>query len=423
MKKIAFVVVRYGEEINGGAEYHCKMLAERLVDYYQVTVLTTCVKNYATGENEYPEGEETINGVLVHRFKAEPTLNRSELLDSTQKARKASKLRKNLYKLRILAPIAYFLPVWTYREKWELDEFTGSPLYSPSLVNFIKEHKDDYEVFIPITIDHPAVLFTALHVPEKTIVIPTMHYLRSTFRSVMTKVFTKVAYIAFNTHAEEKLAQRTFGLHMSPHGIVSVGYELSSPANWEDTASKYQLPAEYLLYVGRIDRYKLNKIFQYFVEYKQTHKESKLKFVVVGGLFCEPYEHPDILYTGFVDEHEKRTIIEHAKIVINPSKYESLSLILLETMALQKPMLVNGHCNVMKEHCKKSKNAAIAYYNRKDFIKKLHLIDSSEIFRKTMGEKGAKYIKENYNWDLIMQRLRNSIEFVSTQNHSNSIKK
>lgn len=67
-EKIAFVVVRYGKDINGGAEYHCRMLAERLVNDYDVEVLTTCVKNYVTGENEYPEGKETLNGVLVRRF-------------------------------------------------------------------------------------------------------------------------------------------------------------------------------------------------------------------------------------------------------------------------------------------------------------------------------------------------------------------
>mgnify|MGYP003364072704 CR=1 FL=1 len=423
MNKIAFVVVRYGKDINGGAEYHCKMLAERLVNNYQVEVLTTCVKDYTTGKNVYPEGVETINNVLVRRFKAEPTIDRNTLLQSTRKARKASKLRKFLYKFHILAPISFFFPVWTYREKWEVDEFIGSPLYSSSLIAFIKEHQDDYNVFIPITIDHPAVIFTALHVPRKTIVIPTMHYLRSSFRSVMTKVFTKVAYIAFNTHAEEKLAQRIFGFHMSSHGIVSVGYELATPADWKNTSSKYQLPPEYLLYVGRIDRYKLNKIFDYFATYKQIHKESQLKFVVVGGLFCEPYEHPDILYTGFVDDHEKRSIIEHAKIVINPSKYESLSLILLETMALKKPILVNAHCNVMKEHCKKSNHAALTYHGKRDFIKKLHLINSSEILRTKMGEKGAIYIKNNYNWELIIQRLKNSIEYVSSQSSHDNIEK
>ena len=52
-ENIAFVVVRYGLNINGGAEYHCRMLAERLTNDYNVEVLTTCVDNYRTGENLY----------------------------------------------------------------------------------------------------------------------------------------------------------------------------------------------------------------------------------------------------------------------------------------------------------------------------------------------------------------------------------
>lgn len=48
------------------------MLAERLVNDYDVEVLTTCVKNYVTGDNEYPEGEEILNGVLVRRFYSDP---------------------------------------------------------------------------------------------------------------------------------------------------------------------------------------------------------------------------------------------------------------------------------------------------------------------------------------------------------------
>ena len=56
-----------------------------------------------------------------------------------------------------------------------------------------------------------------------------MHYQRAAFRSVLTKVFTKVAYIGFNTRAEEKLAEGIFGPFMSPHGIISVGCEVAPP--------------------------------------------------------------------------------------------------------------------------------------------------------------------------------------------------
>ena len=44
MKKIAFINVRYGAGINGGSEVHCRMLAERLRDKYDVEGLTTTLK-------------------------------------------------------------------------------------------------------------------------------------------------------------------------------------------------------------------------------------------------------------------------------------------------------------------------------------------------------------------------------------------
>ncbi len=108
MEKIAFVVVRYGKDINGGAEFHCKMLAERLINQYQVEVLTTCVKNYVTGDNEFPEGEENINGVLVRRFKADP-IHKEKIYSYMRGAKRARKLRKFLYQSHLLALVSLFV--------------------------------------------------------------------------------------------------------------------------------------------------------------------------------------------------------------------------------------------------------------------------------------------------------------------------
>ena len=71
--KIALIVQRYGTEIIGGSEYHCRLVAERLATRHDVEVLTTCAQDYITWANEYPAGSDRVRGVTVHRFANERT--------------------------------------------------------------------------------------------------------------------------------------------------------------------------------------------------------------------------------------------------------------------------------------------------------------------------------------------------------------
>ena len=65
---LLFVVQRYGANVAGGAEAHCRMFAERLAARgHDVTVLTSCARDYDTWADAYPPGVERIDGVDVHR--------------------------------------------------------------------------------------------------------------------------------------------------------------------------------------------------------------------------------------------------------------------------------------------------------------------------------------------------------------------
>lgn len=410
--KIAFIVTGYGKEVNGGTEQHCRMLAERLVDEYEVEVLTTCVKDYSKGENELPEGVVLMNGVCVRRFKVAPELPELHAC-FIRKSKWIRRLRKWLYQVGLLRFCASIHPVWTSMQEWEDKVMKSYVFYSPDLLAYVEQHKDEYKAFIPINISYPLAYYVAISVPEKTLLIPTMHHESSTFRAIYSKVFTRVAYIGFNTGAEQSLAEHIFSRkRMSAHGIISVGIEQSVDADWKEVKEKYQLPEEYLLYVGRVDAGKLHHIIQYYLSYKKKYPASALKLVLVGGLFSQPVVHPDIIYTGFVTDAEKYAIIQHAKVLVNPSKFESLSLILLEGMSRGKPMLVNGNCAVLKEHCVNSQGAVQYYTGKRSFIDALHRMENSEEWRKSIASKSVSYVRENYDWSIIMPRLKRAIEVI-----------
>ena len=67
--RLLFVVQRYGREVAGGAELHCREFATRLAARgHDVEVLTSCAVSYMDWANWYPAGSEELDGVTVHRL-------------------------------------------------------------------------------------------------------------------------------------------------------------------------------------------------------------------------------------------------------------------------------------------------------------------------------------------------------------------
>jgi hypothetical protein len=67
--RLLYVVQRYGHEVAGGAEFHCREFATRLAARgHDVDVLTSCAVSYVDWADRYRPGTEELDGVTVHRL-------------------------------------------------------------------------------------------------------------------------------------------------------------------------------------------------------------------------------------------------------------------------------------------------------------------------------------------------------------------
>ena len=387
-KKIAIINQRYGLEVNGGSELYSRQIAEKLIAKYDVEVLTSCAVEYVKWSNYYKEGVEQINGVTVRRFK---TLHEREpkvfsALDSMM-----------LSNPHIEEEIS---------EQWI--EHMGP--YCPELVEYVDKHQDEYEAIIVVTYLYYTAVKSIVRIKNKAIFIPTAHQEPFIHFDMYKKVFGAADAYVFLTDEEKDLVHSIFHNEDVPYEVMGVGVEVPEVVDSERFKKKYNLD-NYLIYVGRIDEGKdCPRLFKYFLEYKRRVKND-LKLVLMGKAVCDIPKSPDIISLGFVSEEDKFDGIKGAKALILPSKFESLSISVLEAMTLSVPVIVNGICDVLKGHCVKS-NGGLYYKNYFEFEGCINYMMEHPEEYAIMCKNARKYVEDYFQWDDIMKKFDRIIERV-----------
>ena len=383
-KKILFVVQRYGLEVNGGAELHCRQLAERLKDEYDVSVLTTCAIDYVTWKNEYKEGIEHINGVKVIRKK----------VDFERNQKKFNKISAKLNNEKDNINLGI---------EWQ--EAQGP--HSSELIKYLENHKDDYDVIIFLTYLYYTTYFGLKVAPEKSILIPTAHDEPPIYYSIFNETFNLPKAILYSTTTERDFVNKRFKNDYIESDIVGLGVDVNENAQDIDLEKTFDIKDDYVVYIGRIDESKgCKEMFEYFLEYKKTYN-SNLKLVLAGKSAMEIPRNKNIVTLGFVSEDEKVNLIRKSKLLILPSKFESLSLSTLEAMYLKVPVLLNGKCEVLKQHAILS-NGGLYYENKWEFLEALNYLVRNSKIAERMGENGRKYVDVNYKWNIIIKKIERS---------------
>lgn len=375
--RIAIVIHRYGTEINGGSELHCRWISERLAKYHTVEVLTTCAIDYISWRNEFPEGEQQINGVTVHRFAVEKERN---IYDFAWQSKKV------------------FRHPESNSEKAELHWLKSEGPYSPKLIEYIAKNQAQYDVFIFYCYRYYLSYYGIFEVPQKSILIPTAEHDQTIYLKISKNLLNQPKGIIYLTPEEKQLVEQNTGNQAIPNKVLGVGIDIPQNLQPEDFRKKYQVDGDFIIYVGRIDPNKgSDRLFHYFQHYLRSHSNKSLKLVLLGKNVMKIPKDKHIVHLGFINNQDKLNAIAAAKLFVMPSNYESLCMALLEAWSVGKAVLVNGNCEVLKGHCQRS-NGGLYYQSYAEFEIALNYLLTQEQIRNQLGLQGKQYIQQNFDW-------------------------
>ncbi len=386
--KLGLVVQRYGLDIAGGAELHCRLVAEHLLESHQVEVFTTCAKDYVSWKNEYPQGTEVINGVPVHRFlvKKKRNIRTFENVQNLVFHEQQSEAMENLW-IKENGP------------------------FSPRLLKAVQS-RPDIDVWILFSYRYWTTAASLDFLRKKVLLVPTAEHDPALYLGVVKALFQLPGAIAYNSLEEKSLIQTISGNQAVPGEVVGVGLVESDEMKQtlkEDFKVDQDNP--YMLYIGRIDKNKgCDHLFRLYRRYREE-AQADIDLVLIGRPVIPIPNYPGIRHLGFVSEKAKIEALLGCRFLIMPSSFESLSMVLLEAWRHRRPALVNGKCEVLKGQCLRS-NGGLAYHNYDEFSASIDYLLANPSVGDAMGRQGNVYYREHYSWPVIQKKYESLLRLV-----------
>lgn len=387
-RRLAIVVQRYGSDVAGGSEQLARALAEHLAAQDSVTVFTTCARDYVTWRNEHAEGSETLSGVEVRRFgvEAERDLDAFNAFAEPLYQR-ASSRAEELEFLRRQGPVC------------------------PSLVDQLAADKDRFDAILFFTYLYYPTYHGLRVAPQRSILVPTTHDEPPLRFSIYREVFGAARGFVFLTPAEEALVRSRFDVGERPAAVAAMGVDVPESPDVSAFRARHGLLGRYVLYAGRIDAGKGCAEMLRFYDLYRNAMPSPAHLVLIGKLAMPEPASPGVRYLGYLPEAEKHAAMAGASALLCPSPFESLSIVLLEAMALGTPALASARSAVLLEHCRRS-NAGLWYEDEAEFAAVLDRLVRDEPLRRALGANGRRYVAEDYRWDVVLGRYRALIDAV-----------
>jgi len=392
--RLAFVIQRYGLEVNGGAELHCRWLAERLAERHEVEVFATRALDYLEWRNHYPAGTAVVNGLKVHRFPVRRPRN-----------------------ARVFASLSNVVFYDSHTREEEEAWVRENGPFSPKLVKAVTAARDRFDFFFFYCYRYYQTWAGLPAVSDRAILVPTAEEDPAIHLGIFKPFFRSPRGIVYLTPEEQALVEEAGDNRAVPSVVIGSGLDLPDPCASLDFRKKHGLVRPLILYVGRIDKNKgCITLFAYFKKFlEETGFDVDL--VLAGKAVVEVPDHPRIRHLGFITEEEKVAALRECELLVMPSPYESLSVITLEAWKLGRPVLANARCRVLAGQCLRS-NGGLFYHGYAEFAESLKLLLGRPSVRETLGAQGRRYVEQEYSWETVLGKVEGLLARVGSASGS-----
>jgi glycosyltransferase involved in cell wall biosynthesis len=379
--KLACVVQRYGAAVTGGSEQHCRVMAEHLAARHDVTVLTSCAHDYVTWHNVYPPGATRIGEVAVIRFPvARP---------------------RNLARLAELSDIV-FTTRSTPGEQEEWFRENGPDV--PGLLDHLRQRGTEYDRVLFWTYRYAQTFYGLPIVADRAILLPTAEEDPLIWVDAVDRILELPIGFLFLTPEEATLVRGRASRPLAPSCVIGCGVDPPLVAPPALDLAAHGIADPFVLYLGRIEPNKgCDALLEYYDKYLERGG-APVQLVMAGFANMPIPPHPSIRVLGVVDDPLRDALLAKARLLLVPSPFESLSMVLLEAWNQGLPALVNGRCAVLHGQVIRA-NGGLSYRYASDFAASLDYLLRNPAVARQLGRQGRAYLDREYRWPHVMAKV------------------
>jgi glycosyltransferase involved in cell wall biosynthesis len=367
----------------------CRLMAEDLAAHETpVEVLTTTAVDHFTWADHHPEGTTVENGVPVHRFRVEPGRDGGRWLE-------------------LHTRIDLRIPTGRADEL----EWMGQSVWSPGLQE-AAEDRGRYDWLVAMPYLFGTTFWAAAARPERTALVPCVHDEPHAWTGVVREMLGTVRGCMLNSDGEGELLGR-----LAPAAearLVSVGYDDAPPptaADVEAFCARRGIAPGYVLYAGRREAAKgVPLLYDAYARWAAGRPDAPpLALMGAGGLAPPDGLADRVIDLGFVPDADRDTAYAAASVLVNPSRLESLGMVVLEAWLAGTPCIVNGRSPVLREHCRAS-GGGLWFDDADELVEALDVMAGDPALRRAMAAAGAGWTRRTFSWDAVRERFHGALD-------------